>query len=698
MSRRTFVFAILLFGGITAVSAAAQGNAAAIATGSPQTALPAQFSQWLSADVPWIISEKERDVFLKLRSDRERDIFIESFWRQRDPDPATPENEFQVEHYRRLSEADRKFGAPGTAGRMTARGRIFVLLGEPKTISWEAIKAGGPETEVWTYEIRPKNGVPIIHTVGFTGEESPQAGPLYLERCNMKMRVFEGLAEGQAAPATAVTSSSLTHTVSATIQPDEDLEAQQKRIQQVFNLKSVKQLTETNLIWENGRLDKGFHFFRVGERTYLVQVTPTDVAQRKFRVEVLEQTDGSRAGLFDTEAGFPKNIWSVFGFRDAQGRSYFVSLHVLEWYVEGNAPVPPKPAAARVTPIPAEGPVRAVGEIRPPRLVKQVNPVYPPLARQARIEGMIILEVTTDIYGRIMTAKVLRSIPLLDQAAIDAVRQWVYEPVIIQGRPREMTFTVTVRFTLDERRMGPQTAVTYSPADARLALKAVKEVQAVYPETALTANAQGTVILEGVIDEAGKVTDVKILRSVQPPLDRAAENAVKEWRFDPVLEGGKPKSTAVIFSVKFWISTDSSAIARVGGVMGGVVGGVMGGVEGGVAGGVAGGVVGGTLGGVVGEVEPPVRAEGAIRPPRQVKRVDPVYPEVARQSRVEGEVILELTTDIYGRVQSAKVLRSIPLLDQAAIDAVRQWVYEPLIIDGKPRACVFTATVRFAGK
>jgi len=110
---------------------------------------------------------------------------------------------------------------------------------------------------------------------------------------------------------------------------------------------------------------------------------------------------------------------------------------------------------------------------------------------------------------------------------------------------------------------------------------------------------------------------------------------------------------------------------------------------------VLGGVVGGVLGGVVGEVEAPVRAIGEIRQPTLIKRVEPVYPDIAREARVEGVVIIEAQTDIYGRVQSIKILRSIPLLDAAAADAVRQWVYEPMIINGRPRGVIFTVTVRF---
>jgi protein TonB len=128
-------------------------------------------------------------------------------------------------------------------------------------------------------------------------------------------------------------------------------------------------------------------------------------------------------------------------------------------------------------------------------------------------------------------------------------------------------------------------------------------------------------------------------------------------------------------------------------------------VVGGTAGGVQGGVTGGISGRAYSKEEiaalaklPPIRAEGPISPPQIVKQVEPIYPEVARQGRVEGIVILEITTDIYGRVMNLKVLRSIPLLDQAAIEAVKQWVYEPLIIEGKPRGCIFTATVRFTLK
>ena len=98
-----------------------------------------------------------------------------------------------------------------------------------------------------------------------------------------------------------------------------------------------------------------------------------------------------------------------------------------------------------------ETPIRAFGDIKPPKRIKGELPVHPELARQAKVEGVVILEVTTDIYGRVQRARVLRSIPLLDKAAIDAVKQWVYEPMVINGKPRGVIFVVTVPFRLEEK-------------------------------------------------------------------------------------------------------------------------------------------------------------------------------------------------------------------------------------------------------
>jgi protein TonB len=121
--------------------------------------------------------------------------------------------------------------------------------------------------------------------------------------------------------------------------------------------------------------------------------------------------------------------------------------------------------------------------------------------------------------------------------------------------------------------------------------------------------------------------------------------------------------------------------------------GAAGGVEGGVSGGVAGGIVGGL------PAEPPpvqaVRVGGNIKEPTKIKNVPPVYPDIAKQARVQGIVILECTISPQGRVTDVKVLRGIPLLDQAGIDAVKQWQYTPTLLNGVPVPVIMTVTVNF---
>jgi protein TonB len=90
-----------------------------------------------------------------------------------------------------------------------------------------------------------------------------------------------------------------------------------------------------------------------------------------------------------------------------------------------------------------------------------------------------------------------------------------------------------------------------------------------------------------------------------------------------------------------------------------------------------------------------VRVGGEIEEPKKVKNVSPVYPEAAKRARSQGVVILECNISPEGRVTDVKVLRGVPLLDQAAIDAVRQWVYTPTLLNGTPVAVVMTVTVNF---
>src|SRR5437867_309425 len=106
-------------------------------------------------------------------------------------------------------------------------------------------------------------------------------------------------------------------------------------------------------------------------------------------------------------------------------------------------PTPPPPP-----PPPPAAPVRVGGNIRAPQKTKDVKPTYPAIAQSARVQGVVIIEATIGPTGLVQEAKVLRSIPLLDAAALDAVKQWVFTPTLLNGVPVPVIMTVTVNFTL----------------------------------------------------------------------------------------------------------------------------------------------------------------------------------------------------------------------------------------------------------
>ena len=102
-------------------------------------------------------------------------------------------------------------------------------------------------------------------------------------------------------------------------------------------------------------------------------------------------------------------------------------------------------------PSPSTGPIRTGGDIHPPRKVRHVVPAYPEIARAARVQGDVVLDCTISNEGRVVDVKVLSGHALLQAAAVDAVRQWVYRPTLLNGVPVSVVMTVTVHFTLDRR-------------------------------------------------------------------------------------------------------------------------------------------------------------------------------------------------------------------------------------------------------
>jgi GWxTD domain-containing protein len=123
--------------------------------------LPPKYRSFLTL-VTYIIIDKEKDVFLQLSNDRDRDIFIESFWKLRDPTPGTAENEFKIEHIQRFEYANTILGRGSTRpGWMTDRGKFHIILGKPSSIDRYDSTLGVRPCEVWSYYTDGAKGMPL---------------------------------------------------------------------------------------------------------------------------------------------------------------------------------------------------------------------------------------------------------------------------------------------------------------------------------------------------------------------------------------------------------------------------------------------------------------------------------------------------------------------------------------------------------
>jgi len=140
--------------------------------------------------------------------------------------------------------------------------------------------------------------------------------------------------------------------------------------------------------------------------------------------------EGERQGASSLSFGDPTPIDSLFGGR-------------------GNGVAPPPPPAPTPAPEPKQI-IRLHSGIKPPQRLVNVAPVYPTMALAVRKEGIVIIDATIDEQGNVTETKILRSIPLLDEAALAAVRQWKFSPTQLNGVPVPIVMTVTVNFKLTQ--------------------------------------------------------------------------------------------------------------------------------------------------------------------------------------------------------------------------------------------------------
>jgi TonB family protein len=194
------------------------------------------------------------------------------------------------------------------------------------------------------------------------------------------------------------------------------------------------------------------------------------------------------------------------------------------------------------------------------QVLTQVNPIYPPDAKAAHVQGAVVLDGIISKDGIVKALQVISGPVELRVSAIDAVRQWRFEPYLLNGQPTEVETTITVNYQLDDdadsQSQNDESATGVVPKKigggvSRPVL--IYSVQPEFSEQAKKDKVGGTVIIRLWVDEQGRPEHVRVLRGVGNGLDEKAVEAVKQYKFKPAMEDGKPVLVELNTEVNFKI-------------------------------------------------------------------------------------------------------------------------------------------------
>ena len=219
--------------------------------------------------------------------------------------------------------------------------------------------------------------------------------------------------------------------------------------------------------------------------------------------------------------------------------------------------------------------VRVGQSVMTGQISEKVAPIYPPLARQARIQGTVVLKVVVSKSGDVENMQLVSGHPMLAPAAIDAVKQWKYQPYLLNGNPVEVDTQVTVNFTLSDKPadsvaadngsgfsgvIPPRQTSPAAPVPQRVRVSQnvaqgllVTKVNPQYPQEAKDQRIQGAVVLSVIVDKEGNVASIHLI-SGHPLFAPVAIDAVKQWKYRPYLLNGTPSEVDTQVTVNFTLA------------------------------------------------------------------------------------------------------------------------------------------------
>ncbi|MCP5046220.1 MAG: TonB family protein [bacterium] len=241
------------------------------------------------------------------------------------------------------------------------------------------------------------------------------------------LRLYEGSRGNEVLQSSVVSSYYLKPLFVSSLVSEMDIRQEEKELKRIFNLNNIKLMTRTQWGWKYGESERRFHMMVLNGHEFLLRLTMKG-KNNNFTVEVLDNQKKEPQSLLETDLQLPQKKSTVFGFEDSLRKPFFICLQrEANQSIIGKEPVSVYPYN--------------------PKLIKKVQPKYPEEALKKKIQGLVILDVTTDKNGNVADLLVLRGVPVLNEAVVEAVKQWKYEPFIKDGKATPLRFTAVIRFS-----------------------------------------------------------------------------------------------------------------------------------------------------------------------------------------------------------------------------------------------------------
>ncbi|MCE2440194.1 MAG: M56 family metallopeptidase, partial [Candidatus Latescibacteria bacterium] len=319
-----------------------------------------------------------------------------------------------------------------------------------------------------------------------------------------------------------------------------------------------------------------------------------------------------------------------------------------------------------------------------PHPVRIFAPDYPEDALNGKIDGVILLKFIVNADGSVSDVTVLKGPEIFHQAAIDAALQWQFRPAMRRGAIVPAWITMPIGFSHKPKEKARSIDTVYTRPERAFELGAVVDVkpvvihsvQPIYPDVAQEAAPEANVFLKFKVNVDGSVSDVRVLLvNVKGPryeawhtddtFRRPAIDAISQYRFTPARHGGKPvpvwMTHRFVFELPSKKATPPSGRSDVGGDK------------------------------VFEFWDVDVKPVNV-----NLRTVRPVYPDLAKEAGLTGNVFLKFKINVDGSASDVRVLRGDKVFHEPAIEAVRQLRYRPAEIGGKPVPVWMTKRIAFA--